>query len=55
MWAAPSVPTEEFQLDIVFAGVAVFFPTFQCTCFYEAEMARILGVEREFSGGSDTL
>lgn len=55
MWAAHSVPTHELQLEIVFAGVAVFFPTFQCTYFYEAEMVRIVGVEREFCGGSDTL
>lgn len=55
MWVAPSVPTHELQLDIVFADVAVFFPTLQCTCFYEAEMVRIVGVEREFCGGSGTL
>lgn len=55
MWAAPPVPTHEPKLDTVFAGVAIFFPTLQGTCFYDAEMVRIVGVEREFCEGSDTL
>lgn len=55
MWAAPPVPTNEPKLETVFAGVAIFFPTIQCTCFCEAEMVRIVGVEREFCEGSDIL
>lgn len=55
MWAAPPVPTHDPKLETAFAGVAIFFPTLQCTCFCEAEIVRIVDVEREFCEGSDTL
>lgn len=55
MWAAPPVPTNEPKLETVFGDVAIFFSTLQSTCFYEAEMVRIVGVEREFCEGSDIL
>lgn len=55
MWAAPPVPTHEPELETGFASVAISFPTLQCTCFYEAEVVRIVGVEREFCEGPDIL